>query len=318
MIAIKNKRLLFEIKHHRELDRFSSHAKGPNAVLIDNFVRIFFSANIKDNAGGGVTSHVVFVDFDLEFENILSIAKEDCISLGNPGCYDEHGIFPINPFFINDKLFAFTTGWSRRESVDVDTSIGIVKSTRPFINFERIGDGPLISANVDEPYLVLDPYVIKITNNYLIYYCYGDKYIYDEINKKWERSYLISMARSSDLNFFERTSRFIIPKLDDDEVQAYPTVLSRKGLYHMIFCFRSAFDFRKNPSRSYKFGYAFSNDGINWLRDDNKLIDLDSHNENDFQMKAYPSFFSVGEDVYLLYNGNNFGESGFMIAKLEF
>ena len=85
----------------------------------------------------------------------------------------------------------------------------------------------------------------------------------------------------------------------------------------MFFCYRSAFDFRKNKDNAYRLGYAYSNDIKNWTRDDSQVgIDV-SKDGWDSDMLCYPHVFELNRKIYLLYNGNEFGKYGFGLAVLE-
>jgi hypothetical protein len=84
----------------------------------------------------------------------------------------------------------------------------------------------------------------------------------------------------------------------------------------MYFCYRDAFDFRTNAKSSYKLGYAYSDDLINWKRDDGAAGISPSENGWDSDMLCYPHVFQCGENVYLMYNGNEFGRHGFGLARL--
>lgn len=84
----------------------------------------------------------------------------------------------------------------------------------------------------------------------------------------------------------------------------------------MYFCYRDAFDFRNNRDKSYRLGYAYSLDGINWIRkDDDAGIDV-TPGTWDSDMMCYPSVFESDGKFYLLYNGNEFGKYGFGAAIL--
>jgi len=93
-------------------------------------------------------------------------------------------------------------------------------------------------------------------------------------------------------------------------------VFRRNELYHMYFCFRPCHGFREKGRNSYRLGYAYSQDLISWTRDDSKAgIDL-SQDGWDSQMQCYPHVFACDDRVYMLYNGNEFGKSGFGLAEL--
>lgn len=67
---------------------------------------------------------------------------------------------------------------------------------------------------------------------------------------------------------------------------------------------------------AYKLAYAESDDGVNWIRDDNKLNISLSSSGWDSQMMAYPAVVRYKDKTYLFYNGNNYGYDGFGYAEL--
>jgi sucrose-6-phosphate hydrolase SacC (GH32 family) len=94
-------------------------------------------------------------------------------------------------------------------------------------------------------------------------------------------------------------------------------VLHVDGRHHMFFCYRRQFGFRTDREGSYRIGYAFSDDLTNWTRDDARAgIDV-SPGSWDSDMQCYPNVFECDGNIYLLYNGNEFGRRGFGVAVLE-
>ena len=112
--------------------------------------------------------------------------------------------------------------------------------------------------------------------------------------------------------------RQIVPdRLNADEGQALPTVIRIDGRWHMYFCYREATDFRRNPQRAYRIGYAWSDDGNDWVRDDESAGIARPGTGWDSEMQCYPHVFECDGRIYMLYNGNAFGRYGFGIAVLE-
>ena len=115
----------------------------------------------------------------------------------------------------------------------------------------------------------------------------------------------------------EENKSLIADEIGDDECQALPCVFEYKKLYYMMFCYRYSYDFRFSLNRGYKLGCAYSRDLKVWQRDDS-LINLNNTAEDwDSFMQCYPGILKCEGKVYLLYNGNNFGESGFGLAELR-
>lgn len=290
------------------------YAKSPQAIVFDEFVRIYFSDCKHD--GKKLISYVCYVDFSLDFKKILRTEKQ-IINDGNLGCFDEHGIFPFSPVKVEDKIYAYTSGWSRRVSVSVETGIGLAKSEDNGNTFVRVGEGPVLASSISEPFLVVDGFVRRFNNQFHMWYIYGKKWKKFQESEEPERIYKIGHATSENGIDWSREGKEIISSVLPDESQALPCVIYADGKYRMIFCYRYSVDFRRNPKRGYRLGYAESFDMKIWERKDEVLnFEPDESNWAN-QMLCYPNMFLIGNEVYLLYNGNEFGKTGIGLAKLE-
>lgn len=313
------KGLLFDPAKHKLANNCFEFAQSPQTLVFDDFVRIYFSTRQKDNSTGKFLSHISFVDFDKNFKEVLNVSSNTVIELGGLGCFDEHGIFPINILRHEKKIIAYTCGWSRRVSVSVETSTGLAFSDDNGLSFKKEGTGPVLTASLHEPMLVGDSFVKVYNSTYHMWYIYGKKWIKAQANEPPARVYKIAHALSTDgINWQKEEGKHIITdSLNEDECQALPSVIKIGDRYHMYFCFREATDFRKNAKRGYRLGYAWSDDLKNWNRDDkNAGIDF-SETGWDSEMMCYPHIFECDSKIYLLYNGNEFGRFGFGIAELD-
>lgn len=308
---------IFDPNDYQLPDNSKEFAQSPQTLVFDNFIRIYFSTRAVESTGMFL-SNIAYVDFSKDLKNVIAVSNKTVIPLGDLGTFDEHGIFPINPFKDGDRILAYTCGWSRRISVSVETSIGVVYSDDNGNTFKRIGAGPILSSSINEPVLVGDGFVQKYNNTYFMWYIFGKTWIKATETEPPARVYKIAYATSLDgINWDKVEAKQIVSDIiDENECQALPTVVEHNGMYHMVFCFRHASDFRTNPKRGYKLGYAYSKDLKNWVRDDAKL-NFDLPNEGwDSEMMCYPHLFKVDGQIFLLYNGNNFGRYGFGAAKL--
>jgi len=291
-------------------------AKSPQAIVFDDYIRIYYCAGEKD-IFGKILCHVLFVDFDKGFSKIIRHSEKQVISLGELGTFDEHGIFPFNVLKDNGIIKAYTTGWSRRTSVSVETSIGYAESCDNGISFSKLGLGPIFTATLNEPFLVCDGFVLKEEDIYYMYYLFGTKWTDETEDKVSERVYKIGMATSIDGITWKRDGKRIISNvIDENECQALPTVIKINDRYHMYFSYRNMTGFKNDVKRGYRMGYAYSDDLKNWTRDDkNGGIEL-SKEGWDSKMICYPFIFKVAKNIFILYNGNDFGRNGFGVAKL--
>ena len=308
---------IFDPTEHSLAEGCVDFAQSPQALVFDDFVRIYFSTRKKDPRNGKYLSHIAFVDMDKSFKKIIKLSKEPVISLGALGCFDEHGIFPMNVLRDGERIVAYTCGWSRRVSVSVDTAIGFAVSDDQGLTFKKLGDGPILASSLDEPFLVGDPFVKIFGNRFHMWYIYGTNWKRFSNTPVPDRIYKIGHAVSNDNVTWQRDGRQLIPDKFPDESQALPTVIHFERQFHMFFCYRQSFDFRENSQRAYRIGYAHSTDMLHWTRDDASAgVDV-SERGWDSDMMCYPHVFDCDGSIYLLYNGNEFGRYGFGLAKLE-
>jgi hypothetical protein len=309
--------LLFEPQRASLRFGCGDFAQSPQALVFDDFVRVYFSTRARDAAGQYV-SHVAYADLDSDLQRVMATASDIVMPLGELGCFDEHGIFPFNVVRNDGKVFGFTCGWSRRVSVPVETAIGIAVSDDDGRTFRRLGPGPIMGPTAREPFLVGDPFVLVRAGVWHMWYIYGTAWIDAPSEPGPARIYKIGCAESADGVSWQRTGRAIIEDvLGADECQALPTVFACDGLWHMYFCYRPSTDFRTNRDRGYRLGYAWSRDMKRWTRDDSAAgIDV-SETGWDAAMLCYPHAFWHRDQVYMLYNGNAFGRGGFGLAVLE-
>lgn len=308
---------IFDPTEHELPNSCVEFAQSPQTLVLVDRVRVYFSTRERDSTGKYL-SHVAFADFTRDMTRLLGVSTRTVLPLGGLGCFDEHGIFPLNVARDGDRILGYTTGWNRKVSVSADASIGLCVSHDNGLTFERHGTGPVMTASLDEPFLVADAFVNRFGDDLHMWYIYGTKWSKFTEDAPPDRVYKIAHAVSRDGINWERDGRQIVSdRLNADECQALPTVISRGGLYQMYFCYREAHGFRNVAGRGYRIGYAWSSDLVDWVRDD-ALAGIDLSDEGwDSEMQCYPHLFECDDKVYLLYNGNAFGRHGFGLAVLE-
>lgn len=295
----------------------NEYAQAPATLIFDDFVRVYFSCRPPKDENGQFVSHSAFIDLDRKnLFNIINIAIEPIIKLGDKGCFDEFGIYPISIIKKDDAVICYYTGHTRCESVPFNTAIGCAVSKNSGETFEKIGSGPVVAHSLDEPFVISGPKIRKFNNTYYLFYIAGKKWIVENGSK--EVVYKIRMATSNDgINWSKLNKNLIKEKLGDKEVQGSPDVFWANGKYHMFFCYMLTPDFRFDKSKSYRIGYATSTDLINWVRDDSKAgIDV-AEEGFDSDMIAYPHVFEIDNKTYMFYLGNEVGRYGFGLAELE-
>jgi hypothetical protein len=311
---------IFDLSSITLPEPYKEYAQSPQAIILPDRIRIFFSSR-PDRSAHPYASEVLFADFDLSLEHMLHLSETPCLKRGELGSHDEHGIFPLSPFFLNDNLFALHTGWSVRTSVPVETAIGLSRSMDLGTSFQRAGPGPILAAERDEPFLVCDGFARNFGNQLHMWYVYGTDWLEIDGQIEPERVYKIGHALSDDGVTWARDphgSQLIPDVLGAHECQALPCVSFWDDCFHMVFCYREAVDFRTQRLRGYRLGYATSHDLISWDRHD-EVLGLASALRDDHwarDMQCYPHFCVTADSIFLLLNGNEFGKTGFGALKL--
>ncbi|MGA2876173.1 MAG: glycosylase [Nitrososphaerales archaeon] len=293
------------------------YAQAPATLIFDNFVRVYFSCRPQRDEDGQFVSYSAYVDLDRrDLFKIIEIAENPILSLGKKGCFDEWGTYPVSVIRGDrDEVWAYYAGWTRPISVPFNTAIGFARSTNDGKTFERLGDGPVLSFSIDEPFVLSGPKIRKFNNVYHLFYIAGRKWTV--VNGRPEISHKIRLATSDDgVHWIKYNRDLVADRWGNNESQASPDVFHANGKYHMFFCGWVPESFRDTRSR--KIGYASSTDLLHWAREDSKAgIDVAEGEAFDNEMLAYPHVFELDGKTYMLYLGNEVGRYGFGLAELE-
>jgi len=310
---------IFDPRDYKLISGLNEFAQSPQALVFEDFVRVYFSTRSRDVGSSNFVSHIAFADFDKSFSTVKRVSDHTVLALGGVGSFDEHGVFPMNVLRHDGKILGYTSGVNRRTAVPVDTAIGAVVSKDQGETFQRQRVGPVLSASLHEPFLVADPFVQVFDGVFHMWYIFGLGWKRFSDQAAPDRIYKIAHATSKDGIHWAKNDgvQVVASTLGAEECQALPTVIKIGTRYHMYFCYRYADNFRTDPRRGYRIGHAVSDDLLRWERDDESVGIDKSPSGWDSQMMCYPHVFQVESRILMLYNGNEFGRHGFGLAELE-
>lgn len=291
-------------------------AQAPATLLLDDSVRVYFSCRPPADANGQYVSYSAYVDLDRSnLFNVLQVAEQPILSLGGLGEFDEFGTYPVSVIRNGDEIRAYYAGWTRCESVPFNVAIGCAVSADGGKTFTKLGNGPVLSYTVQEPFVLSGPKVRRFNGQWQLFYIAGRKW--KRIDGRAEPVYKIRMATSEDGIHWHKINKDLIEsRIEEDEAQASPDVFYANGKYHMFFCYRYSSHYR-GKKNGYRIGYASSTDLMNWVRDDAKAgIDV-SEDGWDAEMVSYPHVFELDDKIYMAYLGDQVGRCGFGLAVLD-
>lgn len=299
-------------------DRYSewmySHAQCPFTYDFGDYIRIYFSTR-EAYIEGMSRAYGGWVDVDRkDMKKILNIADKPVLELGQIGEFDEFGSMPNSIVKVGDEFYLYFCGWTRAVSTPYCWEIGLAKGTDGK-TFNKVGKGPIIGPTMEEPYLHACPQVYILDGVWHMFYLSGQRWI--QGNEKIESQYLIVHATSGDGIKWNRNPNPIIESKVEYESQTSAAIIKMNNKFHMFFCYRYGLDFRKSDGRGYTLGYAYSEDLMNWKRDDSQVGISLSEDGWDSKMIAYPHIAQIDGKYYMFYCGNDFGKDGFGYAELE-
>jgi hypothetical protein len=318
MIELRNSKLIFSTIGRTWRGNQMLFAQSPQTLVLENKLRVYFSTRSSDT-DGQYLSHVTYAEFDENFSEVHS-PNHEVIELGKLGTFDEHGIFPLHIYSEPGRILGYIGGWSRKSSVSVDGAIGLSVSNDDGMTFSRVGDGPIIDASIEEPFLIGDPFVLRIKNVFHMWYIRGSKWLEDPDSLRKERIYKIAHATSSDGISWTKDKegiQVVGDKLGQNEAQAMPSVIKIDETYYLFYCYRDVFDFRTNSSKGYRLGCVRSKNLQDWEHEEISIARPANIENWDAEMMCYPHVFSWRNRNFIAYNGNNFGREGFGVAEIS-
>ena len=302
----KKKGIIYNVNGEFEWNK--SHAQVPVVDVLSSCLRIYYaSRNVEGK------SNISFIEVDKENpQKIIYKNKKPLFHFGNIGAFDDSGIMPSSIITIGDKKYLYYIGWTIRQTVPYQNAIGLAISEDGGKTFSKISEGPIISVNHIEPYFSGTSYVML--DNCLFKMWYLSCIKWEIFEGKPEPIYNIKYAESLDGINWSQTGKVAIQLNDDEGGLVSASVIKQDGTYKMWFGKRKKSDYRSNIKNTYRIGYAESPDGINWIRkDDLSGIDV-SENGWDSEMISYPNVVHSNNELFMFYNGNGFGKSGFGYA----
>lgn len=284
-----------------------SHAQVPTGILLNSNLIVFFSTR---NAKGQSQIAKVILNAKNPRE-VISVDENPILKPGKPGTFDEDGVMPSSVVQVKNEIWLYYTGWNKKVSTAYHNAIGLAVSGDGGKTFHRLSDGPLLDRTREEPYLAITPCVRLEADLFKMWYASGIAWV--NVQNKYEPVYVIKYASSKDGLTWQRQGQACILQKHEQEALCAPTVIKDNGCYKMWFSFRESNQFR-DLQGSYRIGYAISSDGIHWERKDHEAGIQISENGWDSNMICYPSVIQHHHHWYMLYNGNDFGQSGFGYA----
>jgi len=280
-----------------------SHAMVPFAEpRADGSVRVWLTARDEDGR-----SHIGWALVDPEAARVEAYSKRAVLDPGPLGAFDDAGVMTSCLVRRGDELWLYYIGWTRGVSVPFYTFVGLAVSTDDGASFERVSPAPMLERGPHDAYLTTSPWVLHEGGRWRMWYTSGTGWR-DEGGrpKHW---YHVKYAESDDGVTWDRRGVVAIDFASPDEYAiSRPCVVRDSDRYRMWFSCRGP---------AYRIGYAESEDGVAWRRDDAAAGLAPSGGDWDATMVEYPCVFDRRGRRSMLYNGDGYGATGVGLAEWE-
>lgn len=276
-----------------------THAANPVAMhLNDDVIKVFFGSR-DDNQ----RSHIWYLDIELKDDkfNLIGLAKDPVLHHGNLGAFDDSGV-SIGCIVQNNLAFyLYYMGWNLGVTVPWRNSIGLALGDNSTGHYQKYSSAPIFDRNHYDPFTISYPCVIQDEGIWKMWYgsnlCWG--------KQQTDMDHVIKYAWSNDgIHWNTKGEISLNLILPEEYALCRPWVIKENGMYKMWFCFRGD---------SYRIGYAESKNGVEFIRKPGNVIDV-SESGWDSEMVSYPSLFKHKNKLYMFYNGNGYGRTGFGVA----
>ena len=304
------KGLIFQCQGDKRWSK--SHTQVPFAYkLTEDIVRVFYATRDEKSC-----SAVSFIDVKASNPSeILYVHDKPCLQKGKKGSFDDSGTMPSWFLKVDNKLLLYYTAWNKSENASYRLSIGLAESDDEGRTFKKSYLGPIMDRGKNDPIWVGQPCVIKEEHIWKMWYLSCQKIEFIEGHP--EPFYNVKYAISKNGIDWEPTNDVCIDFDQNTDAIGRPCVWKEDGVYKMLHSNRIANGYRNNKDAAYKILYSESEDGIIWNERKDKFSFPKSKSGWDDLMNEYCSIYEHEGSLYMLYNGNGFGASGFGYAILN-
>lgn len=279
-----------------------THAANPLPLhLKDDIFRVFYSGR---NAEG--RSSVGYMDLDLNTGDLLGRSSGAVFAHGSDASFYSHGLSIGNIYFTEHGRFMPFMGWQLRPGLHWRGEVGRLRldtDARLVLDPEHV----FMPLDAEDPISLSYPWVMRDKGIYKMWY--GSTLDWDAGNG--EMIHVIKYATSPDGEVWEKHGIAVPYEVNVAQAFSKPCVVVDANGYHMWYSFRDG------KGTTYRIGHAQSADGVVWKRSDEGAgIDVSTEGW-DSEMICYPFVFEHAGELYMLYNGNGYGRTGFGLAKFE-
>lgn len=235
----------------------------------------------------------------------IAIADAPMFDIGELGAFDENGV--SYPWIVDagDVEYMYYVGWMPTVLTPFQNHVGLAVRHGGG-EWRRVSRAPILERTDDDFLSMGSTAVLRDRHRWRMWYTSFRRWRQTSAEPK--HVYVIKFAESADGVHWTRSNQVCIDAASPAEHSiSRPSVLVEGGLHHMWFSCRGA---------AYRIGYAWSENGIDWVRrDDLAGIDVSAAGW-DSESICYSHVFRWQDALHMIYCGNHYGRDGLGLAVL--
>lgn len=238
---------------------------------------------------------------------------------GELGRFDDCGVNPSCIVNHRGESFLFYVGYQRHDRTPYSLLPGIARWDEASGKFKRAQRNTVFPISESEFQIRTAPFVIwdKAAKKFRAWYVAGESWM--EQQGHIYPVYGLKHMRAASLHDWPTAGESCcgIKRGEAETGFGRPWVIfsSLESRFYMWFSVRTLDGSGKLKYR--QMGFAESSDGLHWTRDDSRIQFAPSQCGWDSEMICYASFFVHEGKLFMLYNGNENGKTGFGLAHLD-
>jgi hypothetical protein len=266
-------------------------------------IRVY--AGMRDNRG---VSRIGYVDVAADDPaSIKGVSSEPVLDIGIAGTFDDNGVILGDIVVHDNSIYMYYVGFQLAGKVKFLAFTGLALSRDGGISFQRYSNAPILDRCNDALYFRAIHSAMFENGIWKVWCGVGSDWVW--IEEIPYPKYNIRYYESADGVHFPEIGAVCIDNTENEYRIGRPRVIKVNGIYRMFYT-------KGNLKREYLPGCAESTDGINWVRKDEEIGIAPSDIGWDSTQLCYPAILQYKDRIYMFYNGNDYGKSGFGYAEL--
>lgn len=285
-----------------------THGSHPCAIHIegDRYV-VAFTRRDSDQRSHIFLSNAVVSQGRIELLGTPKLALRP----GEPCHFDCDGVISVCFVKHGGAIYLYYVGWQNLLEGRWICDTGRAKLDEGGLTLTREFLGPVLGRDKSNPLFAAATAFHVSGDLWQTWYNSGIRW--EKTAEGWKHYYGIHYAHSHNGVDWTCLPGICLPFADEYEYAfGRPSVIYREDSYFMWYAHRAT-----RTIDTYRIGFAWSADGRHWERHD-ALSGIDvSPTGWDSEMICYPCVFEHKGSMYMLYNGNGYGKTGFGLAVME-